>query len=419
MSIGYACLNVGTPNTAMRSVIKRNATNEMLTQVTQHNLEALEKMIGYNIENNIRLFRISSDLIPFGSSPVNQLAWWNIHHDTFQRIAAKVKKSNMRLSFHPGQYTVLNSPREDVVERAILDLDYHSKVLDCLGSGYDHKIILHVGGVYGDKEEAMARFAENFQRLSSAVKKRLIIENDDRLYNIVDVLTLAETLGIPAVYDNLHHAINPPPEFGSDSQWIDQVKNTWKAEDGKQKIHYSQQASEKRLGAHTQTINLETFLAFYEGLTDQSIDIMLEVKDKNITALKCVNATEVDANISLLEKEWARYKYLVLEKSPADYERIRTLLKDKASYPVRAFYTLIENALAKEIQVGQAENAALHIWGYFKGKATSQEEKRFVKTLENYRNGSGTLATVKRHLLKLATKHQETYLLHSLYFYLE
>nr|WP_319219522.1 hypothetical protein [uncultured Trichococcus sp.] len=68
MSIGYACLNIGTPNTKIRSIMQRNATPEKLTEVTAHNLEALEKMIDYNIANGIRLYRISSALIPFGSS---------------------------------------------------------------------------------------------------------------------------------------------------------------------------------------------------------------------------------------------------------------------------------------------------------------------------------------------------------------
>ena len=110
MSIGYACLNIGTPNTNIRSVMQKNATPEKLTEVTTHNLEALEKMVDYNRKNDIRLFRISSDLIPFGSSPVNALAWSEIHNEAFHRIGAKIRKSGMRVSFHPGQYTVLNSP---------------------------------------------------------------------------------------------------------------------------------------------------------------------------------------------------------------------------------------------------------------------------------------------------------------------
>ena len=418
MSIGYACLNIGTPNTNIRSVMQRNATPEKLTEVTAHNLEALEKMVDYNIANDIRLYRISSDLIPFGSSPVNTLEWVEIHKEAFERIGAKIRNSSMRVSLHPGQYTVLNSPTEDVVARAIADLIYHEKILIALGTDTTNKIVLHIGGIYGDKEAAMDRLAENFQRLPESVQNRLIIENDDRLYNIEDVLTLANRLQIPAVYDNLHHAINPPPTGGSDQYWIAEANKTWKEADGKQKIHYSQQAPRKRPGAHTDTIQLDTFLQFYEQLDDPTIDITLEVKDKNLSAIKCQNATTAAPKLLLLEKEWGRYKYAIIEKSPAIYQSIRTLLKDKEAYPIREFYYLIDTAFAEEIRPGYAENAAAHVWGYFKKQATDVERRQYDKNIANYRNNTGTLATLKRQLFKLAEKYESKYLLQSLYFYL-
>lgn len=418
MSIGYACLNIGTPNTSIRSVMQRNATPEKLTEVTTHNLAALEKMIDYNRKNNIKLFRISSDLIPFGSSSVNALPWWDSHAEAFQHIGATIQKSSMRVSFHPGQYTVLNSPDEDVVARAILDLAYHAKMLEYLGVDNQHKIVLHVGGIYGDKKEALERFELNFRRLPEAVQNRLIIENDDRLYNIEEVLELAHRLQIPAVYDNLHHAINPPPSGGTDPYWIAEAKKTWKAADGNQKIHYSQQAPGKRPGAHTDTIDLKTFLTFHDQLEDKQIDIMLEVKDKNLSAIKCQNATTAVPKPVLLEKEWGRYKYAVLERSPAVYQTIRTLLKDKEAYPVQEFYRLIETAFAEEPHPGYVENAAAHVWGYFKKHATEAERKQYEKNLVNYRNGNGTRATLKRYLFRLVKKYESKYLLQSLYFYL-
>ena len=418
MSIGYACLNIGTPDTNIRSLMQKNATPEKLTEVTEHNLAALERMIDYNHKNDIKLFRVSSDLIPFGSSPVNALPWWDIHAEAFQHIGAKIQKSSMRVSFHPGQYTVLNSPDENVVARAILDLAYHAKMLECLGVDNQHKIVLHVGGIYGDKKEARERFEQNFRRLPEAVRNRLIIENDDRLYNIEEVLELAHRLQIPAVYDNLHHAINPTPSGGTDPYWIAEAKKTWKAVDGNQKIHYSQQAPGKRPGAHTDTIDLKTFLTFYEQLEDKQIDIMLEVKDKNLSAIKCQNATTENKRMVLLEKEWGRYKYAVLERSPAVYQAIRTLLKDKEVYPVQEFYRLIDTAFAEEPHPGYAENAAAHVWGYFKKHATKAERRQYQKNLVNYRNNTGTRAALKRQLFKLAEKYEADYLLQSLYFYL-
>lgn len=419
MSIGYACLQVGRPDTTIRSVIQKNATTERLMEVIDYNLQSFENMIDYNIKNKIKLYRISSGLIPFGSSPVNQLEWEQIFHDRFITIGQKIKQSGMRVSFHPGQYTVLNSPDAGVVSRAVDDLVYQEKILTLLGMDYSHKLILHVGGVYGDKVTALDRFEENFKIIPQAVKNRLIIENDDRLFNVEDVLGLAHRIGIPVVYDNLHNAINPADPTKDDRYWISEARKTWKPEDGNQKIHYSQQAAGKRMGAHTDTIYIEEFLEFYNKLEDKTIDIMLEVKDKNLSALKCQNATTDQPAISLLEKEWGRYKYFMLEKSPRDYQVIRQLLKDKTAYPVLEFYRMIESTLEKETDPGAAINTAHHIWGYFKGKATKSEQATFIRNCTNYQSGKAKLATIKRQLHKLAIKYDQPYLIESLYFYIE
>lgn len=152
MSIGYACLTIGVPNTNLKSCTAKNANEEKLLELISHNLNSLENIIEYNIKNNIKLFRISSDLIPFGSSPINTLSWWEIFSSQFSEIGKKIKTSGMRVSMHPGQYTVLNSPNIEVVDRAIDDLNYHTKVLDSIGVGSEHKIVLHIGGVYNDKK---------------------------------------------------------------------------------------------------------------------------------------------------------------------------------------------------------------------------------------------------------------------------
>lgn len=106
----------------------------------------------------------------------------------------------------------MNSPKKDVVERAIKDLNYHAKVLDSLGVGESHKIVLHIGGVYNDKKQAINRFIKNYSNLSNEVKQRLIIENDDKLYNINDVLGISNIINIPVVFDNLHNNVNPSNE---------------------------------------------------------------------------------------------------------------------------------------------------------------------------------------------------------------
>jgi UV DNA damage endonuclease len=415
MNIGYACLTVGVPNTGMKTCNMKNATDEKLKSLIENNLWALENIIDYNIRNGILLFRISSDLIPFGSSPVNSLTWDKIFEDRFHAIGQKIRKSGMRVSMHPGQYTVINSPTEDVVKRAEEDLKYHVRVLDSLGTGAESKIVLHVGGVYGDKEEALRRFESRYRKLGDGIKRRLVLENDEKSYNIKEVLETALKLSIPAVYDNLHNSANPSGEEG-DKYWIEECRKTWKASDGYQKIHYSQQNHSKKRGSHSESIRLGEFLEFFGRVSREDLDIILEVKDKNISAIKCINSVAVGNRIKALELEWSRYKYLVLENSPAEYLQIRKLLKDKTSYPVFHFYRLVEEAMRTESTRGSSVNAMQHVWGYFKDVSTEKEKSRFLRLTEDFEKGKVKATTVKAFLYRMAVKYEEQYLLDSYYF---
>lgn len=413
MNIGYACLTVGVPGMNMRTCALKNAAPDTLSSLIGHNLEILDRMLDYNKENQIRLFRISSDIIPFGSHPANELPWWEIFADQLAAIGKKALTYGLRLSMHPGQYTVLNSPSEDVAQRAVTDLDYHCRFLDALGLGSEHKLILHIGGIYGDKEASILRFIQRYHRLDANIRRRLIIENDDRQYTVSDVLTIGESEGIPVVFDNLHHQINPD-DSRTESEWIAACAATWQAEDGAQKIHYSQQAQGKRAGSHSASLDAEAFMHFCAGLPEPAPDIMLEVKDKNLSACKCITCA-ASPEILRLEKEWSRYKYLVLERSPAAYRQIRELLKDKAAYPAIAFYRLIDQAMSMIPTAGNAVNAAQHVWGYFNTLATDKEKAVYLRNVERVSTGASPLP-LKRQLWKLTVTHKQKYLLPSLYF---
>lgn len=417
MKIGYACLTVGVPDTNMKTTRKANATPERLTELIENNLRSMEKMLDYNIQHGIQMYRISSDIIPFGSDKeTNQLDWVHLFQETFQRLAKKINTHDIRVSMHPGQYTVINSPREEVVERAIEDLAYHTKFLDALQVGKSHKIIIHIGGVYGDKDAAKKRFVETYKTLSPAIKARLIIENDDRLYHIEDVLEISKETGAPVVYDNLHNACNLSSKDLTDAQWITRAQETWSEVEGPMKIHYSQQREHARLGAHTQTIYIEPFMDFYESVAPLGVDIMLEVKDKNLSAVKANLATTTRPDIKNLEREWARYKYVILSHSQKHYQAIRTLLKDKSAYPVVPFYSLIEEALDITPSKNSELNGLDHVWGHLKKQASEKEHAKFQKMKEQWLDDGLKTTTLKNWLKKLAVKYDELYLLQSLYF---
>lgn len=413
MNIGYACLTVGIPGIKQRTCTMKKAAPSVFLSLIQSNLETLDKILDYNIQNGIKLFRISSDIIPFGSHTINKVKWWEIFNDKLNDISRKAISNGVRLSMHPGQYTVLNSPDKAVVERAVEDLRYHARLLDAMGLGKEHKIVLHIGGTYGDKTSALKRFIQQYRCLDENIQQRLVIENDDRQYTIFDVLSIGESEGIPVVFDNLHHQVNPDNTC-SVIEWIDACANTWKSEDGPQKLHYSQQDFSKRPGSHSATLDVGEFLQFYTDIRNRDVDIMVEVKDKNLSALKCVNAI-ASPKIQQLEKEWGRYKYLVLEHSPKGYQELRQLLKDKSTYPVIDFYRLIDEALMTPVKPGNAVNAAQHVWGYFKDSADENTRLSFEKRITKASMGESTIS-IKRLLWKLAEAQQQKYLLDSLYF---
>ncbi len=420
MKIGYACLMVGVPGTDMKTTRKANATPERLEKLIAHNLAAMENMLDYNIRHGIKMYRISSDIVPFASDlETNQMDWVDLFEETLKRLGEKVKAHDIRVSMHPGQYTVLNSTDVGVVERAILDLAYHTQFLDAMGVDDSHKVILHIGGVYGDKDAAKERFIKVYEGLSDRIKARLIIENDHNLYTISDVLEISEATGAPVVYDNLHNACNPSDPEVSDAEWIKQAKATWRPADRRMKIHYSQQKPGGRLGAHTDTIYIQPFMAFYEEIAPLDVDIMLEVKDKNLSAVKANLATTDKPQMKDLEDEWARYKYAVLAHSPKNYQAIRTLLKDKSAYPVVEFYTLIEEALDTIPDKNVELNALEHVWGHLKNKVSEKEAARFAKMKQQWLDDEIKLSRIKNWLKKQAEKVDETYLLQSLYFEFE
>lgn len=422
MSIGFACKTIGVPGTEMSSCILKNATLDNLRKITEANLIALENIIDYNIKNGIALFRISSDVVPFGSHPVNTIEWWNEFGEILTRIGEKIRTSGMRVSMHPGQYTVLNSPNSDVVTNATSDLIYHARFLDCLGIDSKNKIVIHIGGVYGDKALSKRRFVDNFYKLGDNVKSRLIIENDDKNYNIFDVLEISGTISCPVVYDNLHNLLNPSSQILTDVDCIKECSKTWSENDGQQKIHYSQQKQGAIPGAHSETIFIEEFLNFYKSLNDskisENIDIMLEVKDKNLSAIKCSNVILSNLPSNKIEKEWARYKYFVLSRSARIYNEIRKLIKEKNSYVAIEFYKKIEKALSLPEDIGAEVNSAQHIWGYVNKNASSMEKKKFENLLQNYTKGNGGLKLLKNHLKRCSEKQKVEYLIDSLYFYI-
>lgn len=413
--IGYACLTKGiTSIRGFKTCTVKTYSESKISEIIDNNLDVLLDILKYNIANNIYMFRISSDIIPLASHSVNMFNWKVVFREKLAEIGEYIKKNNIRVSMHPGQYTVLNSNNSDVVKRSIEDLKYHTDFLDLLGVDKTHKLILHVGGIYGDKKLAMQRFITNYQALDQAIKNRLVIENDDKLYNICDVLEISKQTNVPVVFDNLHHKINCCDQK-TELEWIELCYKTWGKTDGCCKLHYSNQHPTKRTGAHSEFIFIEQFLEFYKNVSHLNLDIMLEVKDKNLSAIKCINCVVKNKHI-FYEKQWANYKYVILEKSHNTYKQIREYLKNRTDFCPECFYLMIEKALTIENSDGGYRNSFDHVWGYFKKICTENEKNQYKRNLEKFNNKQLKAQTMKNFLLKLAKKYQIKYLLESYYF---
>lgn len=412
MRIGYACIPLAIETKVSRTITLKNYSEDKIKTIIGQNLNGLKETLKYNIKNNITLFRLSSDTIPLSTHPINQFNWKNYFSKEFKELAKLIRLNNLRVSMHPGQYTILNSPKSMVVDKAIQDLRYHCDFLNLLETNGTSKLVIHIGGIYGDKDEAIKNFKRTYSELSPSIKSRLVIENDERNYSLNDVITIGNTLKIPVIFDNLHNECNK--ESISDIDYIfKNIRNTWGSSDGNMKIHYSQQQSTKRKGAHSTSICASQFLNFYKTIEKYSPDIMLEVKDKNISAIKCINYLNsyykgINHTKSITD-EWAKYKYFIMEKSYSAYKECSGIVSKNCSFV--EFYDFIDSSIKLDSNFSAFKVAAEHVWGYVKNKTNDREKKHFFNLLEKE-----SMPNIKSYLYKLCNRYNIEYMLYSYYF---
>ena len=286
MKIGYPCINRGIGCTSNSTFRLASYSEERLVQKVENNLNCLFKILQYNVQNGFYFFRISSDLIPFASHPVCTFDWVGHFREQFGDIGAFIGKHNIRISMHPDQFVLINALKDDVVERSVRELEYHCTVLDEMALDSTAKIQIHLGGVYGDKRSAMDRFIERYNSLSRSLKSRLAIENDDRSYSLEDCLSVHEKIGIPIIFDAFHHqCLNNGQTL---RQGLELSGRTWKASDGIPMVDYSSQQRGRRSGSHAKTLNIAIFKKFLHEARGLDFDLMLEIKDKETSALKAL-----------------------------------------------------------------------------------------------------------------------------------
>lgn len=293
MKFGYACINLGLASEKVqvnRSMVKRTFQEKGIRYASQlafENFRDLEKIINWNISNNFLLYRMSSDMVPWMSEyEIADLPDFSRIQRTLKRTGEKIKAAGMRLTFHPGPFNVLASNNPDVITKTIKELRQHAEIMDMLGLPETAfaKINIHVGGAYGDKTSALARFAENYLRLPENTRKRLTVENDDKanLFSIKDLLWLQEQTRIPLVFDYFHH------QFGtgglSEEEALIAAASTW-PENIRPIVHFSSPKKHHEDPKANATAHADFV---YTAVNNYGIDfdVMLEAKGKEEAVLR-------------------------------------------------------------------------------------------------------------------------------------
>ena len=244
-------------------------------------------MLQFNLRHEILFFRVTSDLIPFASHPICKFKWQEHFREELKTIGDLIQDHNIRISMHPDQFILINSLDVAVFEKSVKELEYYTQVLDLMGLDASAKVQIHVGGVYGDKARSMERFVSRYQKLDKVIRRRLVVENDDRLYNLKDCLQLSAETGVPVLFDVFHHELNSTGE--TIGKTFELFTPTWKEEDGLSMVDYSTQQKGELKSKHAHSIDLKHFKDFLMKTKPFDFDIMLEIKDKEKSALKSLH----------------------------------------------------------------------------------------------------------------------------------
>lgn len=305
--LGYVALSKALDDVTTSSTItytnyiNKNYNTSKLLEITKNNLDSLYEIIKYNVKNNFHFYRLTSKLVPLATHDKVDFDYITPLLDEYKKIGKLINDNNIRVDTHPDQYAVLNSMDSKIVKNTVEILEYHYKIMDALGIK-DKIIILHVGSSACGKKASITRFINNFNKLPDHIKKCIAVENDDKVYNIKDVLELCHKINVPMVLDYHHFICNNEKEDIND--YLKEIIDTW---DGKlPKMHFSSPKSKlkKEFRSHSDYINKECFIEFINILKkqDKDIDIMLEAKAKDDAVSRLARYLKYETNYKFLDE---------------------------------------------------------------------------------------------------------------------
>ena len=314
IQLGMCCINtvlrnqkppVFSSRKMIMRTIKEQGIDILKSKIIQ-NLKDTITLIEWNERNGIKVFRMSSELFPHMTNPDVEAYTFDFAQDLLVQIGETAKKYNQRLTFHPGPFNVVGSPNRECFLKTIKELKYHADVLDLMGMGRDSVMVVHGAGTYGNKELTKDRWCRQFGELPDNVKERLVLENCEKSFNIIDCLEVSERINIPVVFDTHHFEcyklLHPDEEFESAEFYIPLILETWRRRNIKPKFHVSEQGN-GRCGHHSDYIEvIPEYLLEIPSKYSVNIDIMIEAKQKEQAILKLYEKYP-DLNCKVLKKE--------------------------------------------------------------------------------------------------------------------
>ena len=302
--LGYVALPVTLNITASKTITLTNYKKlgkkrgeEKRERIFLENLDNFLEILKYNQRNNIHFYRMTSHLVPLLTYKESYDNILIKHKDKLLEIANFIKNNKMRVDIHPDQFNVLNSDKSSVVEATISNLNYYNDLMNKLG--LNTNIVLHVGSSVNGKKDSIKRFIINFDKLNQSIKKKIAIENDDKVFNIRNVLSLSRKINVPVVLDYHHFLVNKNNEKIED--YILDIFNTWKTTP---KIHFSSPKNKKEKRAHNDYIDSDTFIDFIERIkfTNRDFDVMIEAKKKDEALFKLVRELKYKTNYKFIDE---------------------------------------------------------------------------------------------------------------------
>lgn len=270
------------------STLPKEERLDKLKFITAQNIHHTKRILCYNIAHEIELYRFSSALVPLATHPEVNWDYITPFKDDWKELGRLLKKYEIRPSFHPGQFTLFTSPREEVAINAVKDMEYHYALLEAMGVHKEGVINIHIGGAYGDKESALKRFSYHLQKLPTHIKEQMTLENDDKTYTSEETLLTCEKEKVAMVFDYHHHMANHSED--DLASYLPRIFNTWENSTNPPKVHISSPKSEKAFRSHADFVSLDFILPFLKIAKEfnQDFDIMVEAKQKNLAMMKLV-----------------------------------------------------------------------------------------------------------------------------------